>query len=65
MWIIPRLFPTGNLSNEEPATNKKPHRETVGLSYRKSYTLNDDPHPQVLFTFGFSNLNPAPSSVST
>jgi hypothetical protein len=29
------------------------------------YTLNDDPHPQVLFTFGFSNLNPAPSRVST
>jgi len=29
------------------------------------YTLNDDPQPQVLFTFGFSNLNPAPSSVST
>jgi hypothetical protein len=30
-----------------------------------SYTLNEDPHPQVLFTFGFSNLKPAPSSVST
>ena len=30
-----------------------------------SYTLNDDPQPQVLFTFGFSNLKPAPSSVST
>jgi hypothetical protein len=29
------------------------------------YTLNDDPQPQVLFTFGFSNLKPAPSSVST
>ena len=31
----------------------------------KSYTLNDDPQPQVLFTFGFSNLKPAPSRVST
>src|SRR3954447_18052250 len=30
-----------------------------------SYTLNEDPQPQVLFTFGFSNLKPAPSSVST
>jgi hypothetical protein len=29
-----------------------------------SYTLNDDPQPHVLFTFGFSNLNPAPSRVS-
>jgi|ERR1700690_3067793 len=29
------------------------------------YTLNDDPQPHVLFTFGFSNLNPAPSRVST
>jgi hypothetical protein len=29
------------------------------------YTLNDDPQPQVLFTFGFSNLKPAPSRVST
>jgi NADPH2:quinone reductase len=29
------------------------------------YALNDDPHPQVLFVFGFSNLNPAASSVST
>ena len=28
------------------------------------YTLNDDPQPQVLFTFGFSNLKPAPSMVS-
>jgi hypothetical protein len=29
------------------------------------YTLNEEPQPQVLFTFGFSNLKPAPSSVST
>ena len=30
-----------------------------------NYTLKDDPQPQVLFTFGLSNLKPAPSSVST
>jgi hypothetical protein len=29
------------------------------------YTLKEDPQPQVLFTFGFSNLKPAPSRVST
>ena len=29
------------------------------------YTLKDDPQPQVLFTFGFSNLKPAPSRLST
>jgi hypothetical protein len=29
------------------------------------YTLNELPQPQVDFTFGFSNLKPAPSSVST
>ena len=34
-------------------------------SQAKLYTLKDDPQPQVLFTFGFSNLKPAPSSVST
>lgn len=28
------------------------------------YTLNELPHPHVLFTFGLLNLNPAPSSVS-
>jgi hypothetical protein len=30
-----------------------------------AYTLNEEPQPQVLFTFGFSNLKPAPSRVST
>ncbi len=29
------------------------------------YTLKDEPQPQVLLTFGFSNLKPAPSRVST
>src|SRR6478752_5945418 len=29
------------------------------------YTLNEEPHPQVLFTFGFSNLKPEASRVST
>ncbi len=31
----------------------------------QSYTLKDEPQPHVLFTLGFSNLNPAASSVST
>lgn len=35
------------------------------LQQAMSYALKDDPQPHVLFTFGFSNLNPAPSSVST
>jgi hypothetical protein len=35
------------------------------VKWRPGYTLNEDPHPQVLFTLGFSNLKPAPSSVST
>jgi len=30
-----------------------------------AYTLNEEPHPQVDFTWGFSNLKPAASSVST
>ncbi len=29
------------------------------------YTWNDEPHPQVDFTWGFSNLKPAASRVST
>lgn len=37
---------------------------SLGPGFRL-YTLNEDPQPQVLFTWGFSNLNPAASSVST
>ena len=48
---------------------EKPHRIAMRLFEIRSdfvlYTLNEDPQPQVLFTFGFSNLKPAPSSVST
>ena len=33
--------------------------------YAGSYTLNEEPHPQVLFTLGFSNLKPEASRVST
>lgn len=32
---------------------------------QSGYTLKEEPHPQVLFTDGFSNLKPAASSVST
>jgi hypothetical protein len=31
----------------------------------ETYALKEDPQPQVLFTFGFSNLKPAASRVST
>jgi len=47
---------------------QKTHRLRDGalnLADLTNYTLNDDPQPQVLFTFGFSNLKPAPSRVST
>ena len=37
----------------------------TNASIATGYTLNELPQPQVLFTFGFSNLKPAPSSVST
>ena len=40
-----------------------PHADFLLLNL--TYTWNEDPQPQVLFTFGFSNLKPAPSSVST
>jgi hypothetical protein len=40
-------------------------RPSGNFSARETYTLNDDPQPQVLLTFGFSNLKPAPSRVST
>ena len=36
-----------------------------GKRGRLPYTLNELPQPQVDFTLGFSNLKPAPSSVST
>ena len=32
---------------------------------KRNQAENEEPQPQVLFTFGFSNLKPAPSSVST
>jgi len=35
------------------------------LSLHDHYTLKEEPQPQVLLTFGFSNLKPAPSRVST
>jgi hypothetical protein len=38
--------------------------ERIGLKGGR-YTLNEEPQPQVLFTWGFSNLKPAASSVST
>jgi hypothetical protein len=37
----------------------------LGGDSKEVYALKDEPQPQVLFTFGFSNLKPAASSVST
>jgi len=46
--------------------SKKPRRWVTRLPQNLNlYTLKEDPQPQVLFTFGFSNLKPAPSRVST
>ena len=50
------------------SADKKPHlaMRLFELIYEGFvYTWNEDPHPQVLFTFGFSNLKPAPSRLST
>ncbi len=35
------------------------------LGTKSDYTLKDEPQPQVDFTWGFSNLKPAASRVST
>jgi len=47
------------------AKQKPRHRGEARFLFELFYTLNYDPQPQVLFTLGFSNLKPAPSSVST
>jgi hypothetical protein len=39
--------------------------EALSISIWIRYTLKLEPQPQVDFTCGFSNLNPAASSVST
>ena len=50
--------------------HKKAHAFQQGFliflsSAKQLYAWNELPQPQVLLTFGFSNLKPAPSSVST
>jgi len=45
---------------KSPAMNAGPLKSRLLI-----YTLKDEPQPQVLFTFGFSNLKPAPSRLST
>ena len=49
---------------QKKGVQPKPHPTKDENLYR-NYTLNELPQPQVLFTFGLLNLNPAPSSVST
>src|ERR1700679_1213212 len=49
-------------------TMQKAPPDSAGLLFEAdsfSYTLKLEPQPQVDFTWGFSNLNPAASSVST
>ena len=52
----------------QPQTQESPSPRTGFLrasTDEASYTLNEEPQPQVDFTWGFSNLKPAASSVST
>lgn len=55
-----------NRSKSPRRTQKKSPAMRGFCTFRFStnYTLNEEPQPHVLFTFGLSNLNPAPSSVS-
>ena len=56
-------FPADQSANMKKALS---HRDEASKSKLvPAYTLNEEPQPQVLFTLGFSNLKPAPSSVST
>ena len=57
----------GQLNRLRSAQEKALHfrRALLSKSILIFQTLNDEPQPQVLFTLGFSNLKPAPSSVST
>ena len=49
---------------KRPAVSGEPLLSSESL-VPASYAWNDEPHPQVDFTWGLSNLNPAASSVST
>jgi hypothetical protein len=55
----------------ERALKGKPPSRLAGVTgarktgSERAYTLKELPHPQVVLTLGFSNLNPAPSKVST
>ena len=54
-------------SKSTPARAQKKSPAMRGFctfKFSTNYTLNEEPQPQVLFTFGLSNLSPAPSRVS-
>jgi hypothetical protein len=55
--------------NSHPKSTKnntaRPHWDGRRQEKLAAYTLNEEPHPQVDFTWGFSNLKPAASRVST
>src|SRR5208282_3671292 len=55
------IFPAISPQTEKPRVL----RGASGKTGNATQTLNEEPQPQVLFTFGLSNLNPAPSRVST
>jgi hypothetical protein len=59
----------GGVSFREPGETRGAEKETGQKAgetpaAQKPYTLNELPHPQVLFTLGLLNLNPEPSMVS-
>jgi hypothetical protein len=57
-------FQAFSRQRKSPASNGA-LSERLPLQTEDLYTLKDEPQPHVLFTFGFSNLKPAPSNVST
>jgi hypothetical protein len=68
----PSMRQNENRLTSEPAQNAKGllPREQAFCARKPSpepgrYTLKEEPQPQVDFTCGLSNLNPAASSVST
>jgi hypothetical protein len=55
------IYRIARQTQESPASFGR----ALSISKQRHYTLKLDPQPQVDFTWGLSNLNPAASSVST
>jgi hypothetical protein len=68
--LTPRTPPKARIADSTP---KRQKTRPIGAGLlcartnqeRCRYTLKDEPQPQVDFTWGLSNLNPAASNVST